>query len=49
MSIIAHRGFWSDQDHAAQNTPGAFEAALRRGWGVELDIWAATTGDYLLA
>ena len=38
--IIAHRGFWwPDQRH--QNRPIAIDAALDRGWDVEVDVWGA--------
>jgi hypothetical protein len=37
-TIIAHRGWWWP-DPAKQNSPQALQAALDRGWGVELDVW----------
>lgn len=38
--IVAHRGFWwPDQRH--QNHPIALDAALDRGWDVEVDVWGA--------
>lgn len=36
--LIAHRGLWLG-DVAKQNRPEAIEAALRAGFGVELDVW----------
>jgi glycerophosphoryl diester phosphodiesterase len=38
VRIIAHRGFWwPDIDH--QNRPWALQAAIDRGWDVEVDVW----------
>lgn len=36
--IIAHRGFWWPNPHH-QNRPWALNAALERGWDVEVDVW----------
>ena len=36
--IIAHRGFWWPNPHH-QNRSWALNAALERGWDVEVDVW----------
>jgi hypothetical protein len=36
MKIVAHRGCWSAA--AQKNSPGAFERALRGGFGIETDL-----------
>lgn len=37
MVVLSHRGLWWP-DPAARNTPRAFEAAARAGFGLELDV-----------
>jgi len=36
--LIAHRGFWWPNIRL-QNHPSALNAALERGWDVEVDVW----------
>ena len=36
MRLLAHRGWW--REPAERNTPGAFERAWSRGWGIETDL-----------
>jgi glycerophosphoryl diester phosphodiesterase len=36
--LIAHRGFWWPNIRL-QNHPAALNAALERGWDVEVDVW----------
>jgi glycerophosphoryl diester phosphodiesterase len=43
MEILAHRGNVAGPDHATENSPAAFRAALSRGWGLEIDV--RHTGD----
>lgn len=43
--IIAHRGFWWP-NLLHQNRPWALNAALERGWDVEVDVWG-TRGNQL--
>jgi hypothetical protein len=38
MDILAHRGNVAGPDHATENSPDAFRAALSRGWGLEIDV-----------
>lgn len=38
MDILAHRGNVAGPDHASENSPAAFRAALSRGWGLEIDV-----------
>jgi len=38
--LICHRGFWWPH-HRQQNHPAALNAALERGWDVEVDVWRA--------
>ena len=38
MDILAHRGNVAGPDHATENGPSAFRAALARGWGLEIDV-----------
>jgi glycerophosphoryl diester phosphodiesterase len=38
MDILAHRANVAGPDHATENSPSAFRAALSRGWGLEIDV-----------
>jgi glycerophosphoryl diester phosphodiesterase len=44
---IAHRGLWSPAG-APENSPAAFEAACRAGYGIELDVQLSSDGEVMV-
>jgi len=44
---VAHRGLW-DKDGAPENSLAAFQAAIARGYGIELDVQLSADGEAMV-
>ena len=49
MIFIAHRGNFSGPDKATENSVQSIDAALLKGFDVEIDVWKKMMETYILA
>ena len=47
MKFIAHRGNWNGRNEALENSPEYILEAVKRGYDVEIDLWAIDEEIYL--